>query len=199
MKLYRCTNGHESPIEFNKDEISFACPNCGLTIWKFRDYVKSENTKIVGPISIEVNNNKSWSKKNILLYLSIAAAGLAVAVYSNTKANVGSAIKTDSVLPISQTSIKHSFRDIANIEIKDFAALNKGGDIIDINFLLQSKDETAVDYPDLILTWKESAADKVILTPKDYTTDPGKLVKTAVNVEISKPVDATGIDITIGY
>ncbi len=198
MHIFRCTNGHQNAIDF-KDSLSQPCPNCGLTVWKFRDSVGTVDGKNIGPETVTLVVKKPIDKKFILLGIGVIIVAIGATAYSNSVANVSIKKKTELVLPISKMSAPEKVHDITNVEITDLNVIQKDNSIASISFILKSKDGTEVDFPKLILEWKNTNEEKTTLQPKDYTAEPGKLVTAEVNIEISKPVDATGIDIQIVY
>lgn len=200
MPQYRCSAGHVSTLDFEADQLKQPCPVCEITIYKFAGVVDVEEAQRVEVVDDIVEMSPTTKNRRNAAIVAMAGAVLIVFVWvKQTAVNPTPTIDASKVLPVSSAIAAPTPNNLSQVAITNLQADVTGQDSVTATFELVNNGGPTNDYPSLRIHWKDSTTPDLTLSNVSYAHPSGPFTRLKVSTELNKPVDASGVEITLIY
>lgn len=207
---YKCSAGHISQIDFG-EAMKKPCPvsGCGISVYKFTDHTTegAGNAADVQSTEAEQEVAPGAQEGRIPSALIIAAivGVLAIGMWYANAPKTSNAIVTplaNALPPVAKVEKPVAHRVANNIEdvsIVDLKAVPAPNDTVKVSFVLVNRGPSDHEYPAVVVHWRGSKEADTVLQNDTYAHPSGAFTQTRVDLELQKPSDAIGIEVTIKY
>lgn len=201
MQKYRCPNGHVNELDFG-DAFKKECPTCQTMMFKYRDIVGdgAGNPDVVDVVEPDKNTN---IRKAVIAALTGVTLIAVVWGYIKHTTPPEVPVAQKPVLPVSSakgnTPAAAKKNVLSEVSISGFEASANEHGVVLAKFLLTNNGGEYNDYPSLRVHWKNSTASDTVIANTAYAHPDGVFTHVNVTTELSRPADATGVDITVQY
>lgn len=201
MQKYRCPNGHVTELDFG-DAFKKECPSCQIMMFKYRDIVgdAAENPAVIDAAEPDKNTNLRKAVAAALTGVTLIAV---VWGYIKHTAPPELPVAQKPVLPVSSAKTGASApakkNVVSEVAISGFEASANEQGVVVAKFMLTNNGGQYNDYPSLRVHWKNSTAPDTVIGNTAYVHPDGPFTQVNVTTELSRPADATGVEVTVQY
>lgn len=201
MQKFRCPNGHVSELDFG-DAFKKECPSCQTMLFKYRDIVgdTAESSAVIDVPEPEKNNNVRKAVAAALI-----GATLVAVVWGYIKHTTPPELPVGQkpVLPVSSAKsgapAPAKKNVLSEVAISGFEASANEQGVVVAKFMLTNNGGQYNDYPSLRVHWKNSTATDTVIANTAYVHPDEPFTHVNITTELSRPADATGVEITVQY
>lgn len=213
MNPVRCTAGHFNHIDF-EDEMQKPCPNCAVSVFKFRDHCDPEGDPKASTVEAPAAARKPPLSKEAAKKIGILVIGAALLIgvwiakrpipelpKGTADAVLPGPVAADTnssaiaPAPVAATLAPPS-TDLAKVHIRNLKILAMDGDNVRVQFTLANDGQPTSFFPALQVEWTGSAQPALRLDSTSYS-HPAEFTQVEVTTEFVKPADATGLTISV--